>query len=419
MNDKINIDNSLNAFDQKAKTMLENHQLPVDESIWNEIEAKLQKHKRRAIPFWFWLSGGAVAVIALLFMLRPLAESGKSASLSSIKQKTEKKTTQNPTSKTEIHKIQQVIDKQTATQGQSITNTEKQQQTTAKDSNNPVTGKTDSIRNSALELTENVATKTTEKTEPGETTENEKKQKKTELLADNQSNQTQLKQDEALNKNFGWQIAALFGSSDGAPSFGSGELYAVNAHYENAFISNSAAVDITSKSANYTRMSYSTPLSFGLLLRKDLDKTISLESGLVYTFIETKMGYGNQSIPDDQLNLHYLGVPLNLVIKLLNSKKWELYISGGGMLEKGLQSVYTRYTLSGSQYIRSTVTLPIDGFQWSLNSSIGTTYKFSRKFGLFFEPKISYYFKNNQPTSIRTDQPTTIGITGGIRYTIN
>ena len=417
MNDKINIDNISNAFDQKARIMLENHHLPVDESIWNEIEAKMQQRKRRAIPFWFWLSGGAVAVIALLFMLRPLAESGKSASLSSIKQKTEKKTTQNPTSKTEIHKTQQVIDKQTITQDQAISNTEKLQQTTTKDSNNLVIGKTDSVRNSALALTENVATKPAEKIESSETTENEKKQKKIELLADNQSNQTQQKKDIALNKTSGWQIAALFGSSDGAPSFGSGNLYATNARYENIGISNSYSFDFKSGSTNYTRKSYSTPLSFGLLARKDIDKTISLESGLVYTFIETKMGYGNQSIPDDQLNLHYLGTPLNLVIKLLNSKKWEFYISGGGMLEKGVQSVYTRYTLSGTQYIKNTVTMPIDGFQWSVNSSIGTTYKFSRNFGLFLEPKISYFFKNNQPTSIRTDQPTTIGITGGLRYT--
>jgi len=419
MNDKINTDNSLNAFDQRAKTMLENHQLPVDKSIWNEIEAKLQQRKRRAIPFWFWLSGGAVAVIALLFMLRPLAESGKSASLASIKQKIERKTTQNPTSKTEIYKTQQAIIKRIKTQDQVITNTEKQQQTNTTDSNNSVIGKTDSIRNSVLALTENVATKTTEKTEPGEKTENAKKQKKTELLADNQSNQTQLKKNVALNKNFGWQIAALFGSSDGAPSFGSGDLYASNAHYENTIISNSTAYDFSSKSANYTRKSYSTPLSFGLLARKDIDKTISLESGLVYTFIETKMGYGNQSIPDDQLNLHYLGIPLNIVIKLWNSKKWEFYISSGGMVEKGLQSVYTRYTLSGSQYVRSTVTLPIDGFQWSLNSSIGTTYKINQQFGLFFEPKLAYYFNNNQPTSIRTDQPTTIGITGGLRFTFH
>jgi len=35
---------------------------------------------------------------------------------------------------------------------------------------------------------------------------------------------------------------------------------------------------------------------------------------------------------------------------------------------------------------------------------------------LYVEPRFSYYFDNNQPVSIRTDRPVSIGIGGGLRY---
>jgi len=86
------------------------------------------------------------------------------------------------------------------------------------------------------------------------------------------------------------------------------------------------------------------------------------------------------------------------------------------MLEKGLSSFYVVNQHAGNQTITTTATTNIDGVQWSVNGAVGTTYKFQRHFGIFFEPKISYFFDNHQPISARTNYPVVIGLTAGVRF---
>ena len=86
------------------------------------------------------------------------------------------------------------------------------------------------------------------------------------------------------------------------------------------------------------------------------------------------------------------------------------------MAEKGLRSIYTENEYIEDRTITTKTITNIDGLQWSVNGAIGTTYKFQRNWGIYFEPKVSHYFDNNQPISARTNQPTVIGLTAGIRY---
>jgi hypothetical protein len=86
MQNNIN-NNGQDTFSEVFRQKLENHEMPVAATCWEEIEARLrpEKKKKRIIPFWFWLSGGAaVASLALLFILRTPTETkdfiGKSTS---------------------------------------------------------------------------------------------------------------------------------------------------------------------------------------------------------------------------------------------------------------------------------------------------------------------------------------------------
>ena len=75
MQNNIN-NNERDAFSDKVRQKLEGHQVPVEAGTWDNIEQRLASKRKRVIPFWFWMSGGAaVAVLALLFTLRPLTES--------------------------------------------------------------------------------------------------------------------------------------------------------------------------------------------------------------------------------------------------------------------------------------------------------------------------------------------------------
>ena len=71
MQEKNNHTNEHDTFSQWARQQLENHQLPVDESLWQGIEQKLAPAPKRRIPVWYWLAGGVAAVVALMLLIRP------------------------------------------------------------------------------------------------------------------------------------------------------------------------------------------------------------------------------------------------------------------------------------------------------------------------------------------------------------
>lgn len=166
----------------------------------------------------------------------------------------------------------------------------------------------------------------------------------------------------------------------------------------------------------YSNANYSLPLSFGMTVRKELSKRVGLETGLVYTYLSTKFsGYSKQN-KDARLSLHYLGIPVNAVVNLWDNPKWNIYLSGGVMMEKGLRAIYVQNSHQKAGIFTSTEKKGIGGLQWSLNASLGISYRIYRDWSLYVEPRLSYYFENYQPASIRTDEPVIVGLGAGIRY---
>jgi hypothetical protein len=413
MQDDINNIDKPDAFSEIFRKKLENHQVPVDPNSWNEIEAKMKVQKRRIIPFWFWLSGSAVAVLALLFMLRPISESNRNT-LENSKPTSQKEFIPTQIVAHEINKTAKVDNKEIGFQKPKTSLTIK----TEKNISEIQTIKIDSEER---EIVQNIASNSLKREEIASSVPNIKK--------DSVSNKkriipTSLKEDianEPVNKKTtknDWLLAASFGSEGGAPDLG-------YKSYDADIFSPSYTTIVSSSEPNYTavltdakafsKTTYNSPLSFGLVVRKNLDKTISVESGLVYTYLSTNFENNGVQQNNAKLHLHYIGIPLNLVGVVWRNSKWEIYISGGTMVEKGIRSIYVLNQLSGNNKITTTVSSGIDGFQWSVNGAIGTTYKLQRNIGIFFEPKLSYFFDNNQPISVRTDQPTVIGLTGGLR----
>ena len=166
----------------------------------------------------------------------------------------------------------------------------------------------------------------------------------------------------------------------------------------------------------YGDIDCSLPLSFGVTVRKDLSRYIGVETGLVYTYLASRMTRGGKTSYNSRLNLHYLGVPVNLVVKLWSNPKWNIYMSGGVMLEKGLRSKQTQeeFSLSGVETLVEKK--GISGVQWSLNGSAGVSYRLHRDWSIYLEPRISYYFDNDQPVSIRTENSVIIGLGAGFRF---
>jgi hypothetical protein len=406
--------NQLDAFSEKIKSKLENHQLPVDAEWWNAIEKGITAKKKRKIPAWLWIPLGSAAVIALVFTFHLPSELKTIAVEREIKPTNSKRpeissnintiiyNSKIKTEKSIIHK--NLVDKKIGNEPIGLASTISQIANNTIDSTKYLTEIVKSISNEAANGDIPVV-----KIDSSSTL------KRIEYLASNFPNKP-LK-NKIYKKTHNWELAAALGSGGNGVPTTSNNYYLVSAVNDNKTIVNATTTYTSIMSpSNFTKISFSVPISVGLIGRLNLDKTISVESGLVYTFLQTN--YKNTTLysPDAQLNLHYVGIPLNLIVKFWSNPTWEIYISGGGMLEKGIRSVYVQHSYSGNQTTTTTAATPIDGFQTSINGAFGTTYKLRKNLGIFFEPKISYFFNNNQPASARTDQPTTIGLTAGVRY---
>jgi len=421
MQNNIN-NNEQDAFSEVFRQKLENHQLPVDAECWNEIEARLKSKKRRIIPFWFWLSGGAaVAGLALLFTLRSPSES----------------TGLIGRSKPANTQQKQILTKQIAKlQAQQLTPVEKVPAKNATNQQPSENKKETSIAEKEFaqiqaasndtagtnKIIENTITKHPNTQEDFAQTNARIKDSvssniSTKVLPDKlvakSTDEPVAKQKNKQN----WLLAAAFGTGGGMGSNGiNGELASTP---RNSYLTSATADYSNMLTQNdFSQKNYMAPISFGLIIRKSLDKTISIESGLVYTYLLSTFENSGMQHNDAKLHLHYIGIPLNLVGRLWENSKWDLYLSAGTMAEKGIQSVYVQNQYAGNQVITTIAKTNINGFQWSINGAVGVTYKVQRNWGIYFEPKLSYFFDNNQPVSARTENPVVIGVTAGVRFRI-
>jgi len=58
------------------------------------------------------------------------------------------------------------------------------------------------------------------------------------------------------------------------------------------------------------------------------------------------------------------------------------------------------------------------GVQLSANAGIGVEFMLGKHLGLYLDPSLRYYFNCNQPKSIRTVQPLTLGFEMGLRVNL-
>jgi hypothetical protein len=421
----IHINELTDVFSESVRQKLEDFEIPVDAACWTEIEASLaNSKKKKVIPFWWWLSGGAaVATLTLLFVLQPFGDTGNLAIKTEHKntKATERKIVS--TQKSTVAEMPKTVSAlaEKPTQGNRLSkavNASKAEtlmaetgiasgtnvQPTAKENVQPV-----EVAAIAGDTTASVASNVVVGNDSAVTV-------KKRFLPNSLTEQSGDGLTAKVKEKDSWLLAASFGPSGATSMAGSPRDFLTLANGEKNL--SDVETNYTSVMAppDFTDKTYNPALSFGLMARRNLGKTFSVESGLMYTYLSSSFKRSDFFTYDATLSLHYLGIPVNLIARFWKSKNWEFYVSGGGMVEKGLRSVYVQHQIMGNQTITTTANTNIDGLQWSVNSGLGLTYKIQPKIGLYFEPKFSYFFENNQPVSTRTDQPVSFGLTAGLRF---
>ncbi len=158
------------------------------------------------------------------------------------------------------------------------------------------------------------------------------------------------------------------------------------------------------------------PVSVGVNIDIPLANRFSLVTGLNYTYLYSDSSLKQFSDYELSRRLHYLGIPLGVTYDLWRSNKFSVYVYGGGMLERALYGEEQK-RLDGE--VLDTEHLSIKGFQTSVNASLGAMYRFTPGVGLYFEPGVSYYFENiKQPASYRTENPTSVSLKVGVKFSL-
>jgi len=416
-NDNIYMDQP-DVFSENIRQKLEGHELPVDAACWGEIEARMNANKKKkVIPFWWWLSGGAaVATMALLMTIGSLFNSPTYIS------KTEKKNIHTTGAIRREKVLSQTANiKSTREYQERTTNNTKKQITVNKPeiannvTGNKLTGTDSAKQNTQTESPTDISVINNQIAESTETKDSVSNNSTNKYIPNTLVAETIEEQTYKPKSKEGWLLAASVNQA-GSTSLGNSGDFSFASDGKN-YLSNAETNYTSIMTANdFEKIKYYSALSVGLAVRKNISNAISVESGLMYSYLFSSFEKNGFVSYDATLALHYLGIPVNLVAPIWKNNKWEFYVSGGGMVEKGLRSIYTQNQHTGNQTITTTAETGITGFQWSLNGAVGVTYKLHRNIGIYLEPKVSYFFHNNQPVSARTEQPAIIGLTAGLRF---
>lgn len=406
-------------FTDQIRQKLENHTMPVDADVWNGIQHKLALRKR-IIPWWAYVSVSAAAGIALVFTLgnffminnQPAENLNTAISGNQVVVQKEHQEVINTSDKSSEEVFVATLKTMPATSSSSLKSNafvEKNMEESA------VTNEVEPLIAIATP-SEEVALVTTpskEKEEIAEITSEEEPttlsslKEKVEKLEADWTDVIKKKEDKRL------LLAAGLGSGIGSSSvslpgrsraFRHESLVDINTSYNNVLTPN-----------DFKNKEYLPPVTVGLSVRLPLNDLFSLESGLSYTYLTTRLTGNAIADYTAVLDLHYVGLPLNIITSLMSEKHWEIYVSAGTTIEKGLRSDFKQYEDYGNTLYATEANTSIDGIQMSVNASLGVSYRLNQNLSVYLDPKLSYYFENDQPFSIRSELPMLFGLNTGLR----
>lgn len=168
--------------------------------------------------------------------------------------------------------------------------------------------------------------------------------------------------------------------------------------------------------------SHKIPVKVGLTARYNITGRLGVETGLTYSILSSSVKTGNSETGNNwstgSQTLHYLGIPLNISFNILNSRYVNIYVTGGGMMEKSISgSIKTDEYVDGKFARTLTAKISPKGLQWSVNAAAGVQANILPQLGFFVEPGVSHHFKNgSRVRSIYTDKPTDFSLGFGLRY---
>ncbi|MDR3226454.1 MAG: hypothetical protein LBT56_02140 [Prevotellaceae bacterium] len=168
-------------------------------------------------------------------------------------------------------------------------------------------------------------------------------------------------------------------------------------------------------SGDKTNLKHKRPMNFGIRIKKNIGERIKLKTGLSYSYFVSE--HSDDALKQQQ-QIHYVGIPLGAEFLLWRKNKFNIYLSGEFIAEKGVAYKYKESGITKDlQKIQNTESGSVRGLQFSANAGLGLSFNFTKNIGIYAEPNAVYYLKDNrQPMSFRTEKPFNIGLNIGLKY---
>ena len=169
-----------------------------------------------------------------------------------------------------------------------------------------------------------------------------------------------------------------------------------------------------------TKVRHRQPVRAGISVRYGLTRRWSLETGITYTMLSSDIeaGSGTRTYVAD-LSLHYIGIPLQVNFDVFARKRWSLYLTAGGMVEKcvaGNEKVKS-VTAGVHETVSSKNNVTVKPLQWSVGAAAGAEFDFTPAVGIYVEPGVQYSFHNSGPyRTVWQDRPVNFSLEGGLRF---
>lgn len=161
------------------------------------------------------------------------------------------------------------------------------------------------------------------------------------------------------------------------------------------------------------------PLSFGVSIGRRLTPRLSVESGLTYTLLRTRLNYYCDGA-DISRNVRnsYIGIPLKLNYTVFERSSFSVYGTVGAAIDIPVGTQYGN--VQTSRPLKGDIVFPrlSSRVQLSALFGAGVQYSLSPRVGLYFEPSLRYYFSNHSsmPTYWQ-EHPWSFSLPIGVRIT--
>ncbi len=169
----------------------------------------------------------------------------------------------------------------------------------------------------------------------------------------------------------------------------------------------------------YTKKNHRQPVKVGVSVNYRLTDRWAVGTGLTYSYLSSELTSGTDgSHYTTQQKLQYVGIPLNLSYTFYQRKRWSLYGTTGGMVEKCVKGKSTTdFKVDGKETSSQTDDVKEKRLQYSVNAAVGIQAQIADHVGFYLEPGVSYHFDNHsEVVNIYKDTPLNFSIGLGFRY---